>query len=334
MKYKKLGIVPLIALLMVLAWHAFAASLSGSLSTDNTGGTPLQVKKGDSVTWTYTVDTAEQFIGEFKFQESSNGGLTWSDTFTIETTVAAPLTEGSTSGTYENDNFLLPKLVRFYLRNIDDANTSDEIQYSITDVANIYKDARIVDGVVKTDDNVTLMRFYEDGVQIPTWSATGASSLTGGLTKEGVVRYFNAGGKAGSTSGWTTSTANIGVIGNLPADKTGSTFLVPISGLEVGDVITGIHMIGQIEAGGGTGSVQADLRRLTAVASDVTDASVQTLSVSTSSDLALTSANASTLSTPETVSGLETFYVLLTATTNSNCDIALQAIALTITKTY
>jgi hypothetical protein len=336
MKKNRIGLYALGLLFLALVSTAFAATFSGTISVDNGSGAAVLMKPGDSVEWTYSVDSSEQFIGTLSLQKSTNGGATWDDIFSVTSTVISPLEEGSTAGTYVNENILFPKMVRFHVDNIDDANTSDELHWAIEEVNDVYKDAAIVKGVVKTDDGVELLKFYEDGVQIPQFSTTGTSSFNGGITKSGIVRYFNAGGRAGTTSGWSVSTGNIGVIGNLPASQTGSTFLIPLSGLEVGDQIVEFHMIGQIEAGGGTATLDADLRRLTAAASDVTDESVDTMTqVATSSDLALSSSNTSTtLDAVETVGELETFYIKVTGTTQLATDVALQGVALTITKTY
>lgn len=119
----------------------------------------------------------------------------------------------------------------------------------------------------------------------------------------------------------------------LPASRTAATLIVPIEGLKVGDVITSFHLIGQIESGGNTVTVDAALRKHTAAAGDVADAEVGAITqLSVVADTAMSDANTSPAALSETVGADETFYVLITATTGAACDIALQGVAVTVTE--
>ena len=149
-----------------------------------------------------------------------------------------------------------------------------------------------------------------------------------GATKQ---RPIHNRAKVGATAGWVVAAGdNLALMATLPASQTGSTLVVPVTGLKVGDVITAFSVVGQIEAtSGGTVTVDADLRKLTAAAADVADASLGSITqVSVTADAIISASK--TLATPETVGADETFYVLVTATTGASTDIALQGVTLTV----
>lgn len=132
-------------------------------------------------------------------------------------------------------------------------------------------------------------------------------------------------GKAGATAGWTTAT-NTGSA-KCAASATAGTFVVGIDGLQIGDVITGYTVYGQIE-GDATVTLDVDLRKLTAAAADLTDASVGAITqVSTSVDAIV---NASKTGLSETVGAGESFYFLCTATTAAGTDVDLQGFVISV----
>lgn len=152
------------------------------------------------------------------------------------------------------------------------------------------------------------------------------------VTRTSQKYVFKAGAKVGATAGWApAATDNVHLI-TLPASQTGSTLVVPISGLKVGWTITSYHLIGQIESAGGTVTVDADLRKQTAAAADVTDASIGAITqLSVTADTIMSASNtAKTLSTPEVIGADETFYLLITGTTAASTDIALQGVAVVV----
>ena len=149
-----------------------------------------------------------------------------------------------------------------------------------------------------------------------------------GATKQRTVRTR---AKVGTTAGWVVGAAdNLGLMATCPASQSASTLVVPVSGLKVGDVITAFSLVGQIEGtSGNTTTVDADLRKMTAAAADVTDASIGAITqVSVTADAILSASK--TLATPEVVGADETFYVLITATTGASMDIALQGVTITV----
>lgn len=149
------------------------------------------------------------------------------------------------------------------------------------------------------------------------------------------TRIINTEAKVGATSGWTLGggTVDTGLMATMAASETAGTLVVPIPGLKVGDTITAFHLIGQIESAGNTATLDADLRKHTAAAADVADASVGAITqISVDEDTAITSANSEKAALAEVVAANETFYVLLTGTTAASTDIALQGIAVTVTE--
>lgn len=173
-----------------------------------------------------------------------------------------------------------------------------------------------------------------DGVEVGYFAPTGFTLGSGqGLVRPAQKRIINTGAKVGGTSGWTLGggAVNTGLTATLPASQTGSTLVIPIPGLKVGDTITGFHLIGQIESAGGTVTLDAALRKMTAAAADPADASVGAITqISVTADTAITLANSAVGALSEVVGADETFYMLLTGTTAGSTDIALQGVAITV----
>lgn len=142
-------------------------------------------------------------------------------------------------------------------------------------------------------------------------------------------------GKAGATAGWAHPSAHAGFtnasVAGLPASQTGSTWVIPINGLKVGDTITAFSVDAQIESAGGTVTLDADMRKITVVAADSTDASIGAITqVSVTADTAVSSSK--TLATAEVMAEGETVYVLLTGTTAASTDIQLSGLTVTVTE--
>lgn len=152
------------------------------------------------------------------------------------------------------------------------------------------------------------------------------------IARVGVQRIINTEAKLGAGAGWTLGggAVNTGLMATMAASQTAGTLVVPISGLKVGDTITAFSVVGQIESAGNTVTLDADLRKHTAAAADVTDASVGAITqISVTADAIVSSAKAALA---EVVAADETFYVLLTGTTAASTDIALQGITVTVTE--
>ena len=133
------------------------------------------------------------------------------------------------------------------------------------------------------------------------------------------------GAKVGATAGWTVNAAANTSLATCAAGETGATLVLPIPGLKVGDVVKGFNIIGQIESAGGAATLDADLRVHTAAAADVADASVGAIAqVAVTADTLLSEDTAGVVLADRKIAEGETLYCLLTATTASATDIAIQ----------
>lgn len=154
-----------------------------------------------------------------------------------------------------------------------------------------------------------------------------------GRTAQKIILSAAGRAKAGATAGWVVAAGDNIALVTCPASQSGSTLVVPITGLKPGWTITSFHLIGQIESAGGTVTVDADLRKHTAAAADVADASVGAMTqLSVTADTIMSASNTNKASLTEVVGADETFYVLITATTAGSTDIALQGVAVTVTE--
>lgn len=137
--------------------------------------------------------------------------------------------------------------------------------------------------------------------------------------------------KVGGTAGWVVAAAANTALVTCPASQTGSTLVAFLPGIKPRWKIKSFRLLGQIESAGNTVTLDAELRKHTAAAADVADASVASMTqVSVTADTVLDATNAKkVLATPETVGDDETFYLLITATTGASTDIALQAVEFT-----
>jgi hypothetical protein len=121
-------------------------------------------------------------------------------------------------------------------------------------------------------------------------------------------------------------------LATLPASLIASTLVIPVTGLKEGDRIVGFHLVGQIESGGNVATLDADLRKQTAAAADVTDASLGSMAqISVTADTKVDDQNSAfSMGAPEVVSQDESFYLLVTGTTGVATDVALQAVVVSV----
>jgi hypothetical protein len=162
--------------------------------------------------------------------------------------------------------------------------------------------------------------------------AEGGITVTGSVVRTGQQRIINTEAKVGATAGWVLGggAVDTGLMATLPAAQTASTLVVPIPGIKVGDTITSFQVNGQIESGGNAATLDADLRKMTAVAAGSTDASVGAITqVSVTAD---TKVAAAKTGLTEVAAVDENFYVLLTGTTAAATDVELVNISITVTE--
>jgi hypothetical protein len=178
-----------------------------------------------------------------------------------------------------------------------------------------------------------ITRASATAIQVPglTVPSGGVVTLTGTTITRASQEYqlgFNS-AKVGGTAGWVVAAAANLYEFTLPASQTGSKLIIPVSGLRVGDTITAFKIEAQIESAGGTVTLDADLRKLTNVAADPTDASVGAITqVSVTAD---TKSEPTKTALAEVVAADERFYIVVTATTAASTDIRLLGATVTVT---
>jgi hypothetical protein len=165
---------------------------------------------------------------------------------------------------------------------------------------------------------------------VNTWQQ--AQTFQGAMIRTAQTYGVGTRAKVGGTAGWVVGAANdLGYMATMAASQTAGTLVIPIDGLHVGDTITGFHLVGQIESAGGTVTLDADLRKHVAVAADPSDASVGTITqISVIEDTKVDSTQGKT-GLEEVVGQDETFYLLVTGTTDASTDIILLGAMITVT---
>lgn len=152
------------------------------------------------------------------------------------------------------------------------------------------------------------------------------------VTRTGRQVFVPAGDAvAGATAGWVVTGADDG-LARLPASQTNSTLVVPLKGLHVGDTVTGVSVIGQVESAGANVSFTLDVRKSTAAAADFTDASLDTAASGTlTAQTLITSAGTEVAVTglTEVLAEGESLYALITGTTAALTDIAVSGLLVT-----
>lgn len=165
--------------------------------------------------------------------------------------------------------------------------------------------------------------------------ASGATMTRAGTeTRASVVRQFAANAKAGTTAGWAVNAGdNKNSLARLPASQAGSTLVIPLTGFKVGDIITAFSLVGQVESGGNNVTIDAELRKQTAAAADLSDANVASMTqLVVAVDTILSASNTAKTGISDTIAADETFYLLITATTTGSTDIDLQGALVTVTE--
>ena len=233
------------------------------------------------------------FTGDFRFQRSSNQGAAWID-------IEMPAVDTNVVGATLKNETKAEQRFRFYIA--DDYRTDPENPVAVSGTVT----------TVITDDIEALVD-------------------TAGYAKHLVV---NAAGlaKVGGTAGWVVAAADNIALVTCPASQTGSKLVVPIPALKVGTKIVGFHLAGQVENTANAAlTIDAALRKHTAAAADVADASVGAITQFTAAaDAILSGSNTRKGDLTEVVAADETFYVLITATTGAGVDIALQGVVLEV----
>ena len=157
---------------------------------------------------------------------------------------------------------------------------------------------------------------------------------TGGMHAQRAVNVPALNAKVGATAGWViTGGTNIS-LATLPASQTASTLVIPISGLDVGDVINSVEVRGQADsAGNAITLVAAVMKVVNDAAGGHTNTSVKSvtlLNAVTADTLLDGTSGLITLDTPMAVAANEQYYVLLTGTTTGTTDIEISHLIVNI----
>jgi hypothetical protein len=267
-------------------------------------GTVIIIRQDEKFTYTVT----GSFVGTYVIEESEDGGITWTQIATGTTTASATtVTHHSKRGTSAQT------------RSRCSAYTSGTMTVALAEL---------------TTEVISEFR-DKSGSQVLSVTE-GGLNVTGNIVRTSQTIIYNEGkGKVGGTSGWAVgAAADTGYLATMAASQTAGTYVVPIGGMKVGSTITGFHVIGQIESAGGAVTLDADLRKHTAVAADPTDASVGAITqLSVTADTKVDNENAAKTGLTEVVAQDETFYVLLTGTTAASTDIIILGVGVTYTET-
>lgn len=163
----------------------------------------------------------------------------------------------------------------------------------------------------------------------------GRTIKKGKTLQNGLKKIFDAArGIVGATAGWSVAGASdTAIYVNCPASQTAATLLIPLEGLEVGDVITGFYLNGGIH---GTAAVTVDAalhKAASGSGATPTDSTIGSMTqVSTTANTVLSSSNAVKSGLAETVADGSVYYLLVTVTTAAATNVHLESVALTYNK--
>ncbi len=251
----------------------------------------VTIQPGESIKYS----SSGTFTGDFAFRRSRTQGATWQD-------IERPAVNVNVAGATLKNETNAEERYRFEL--LDDNRTTPGTPIPVTGT---------VVTVIATGASI------EEVIDAPA------------QPKHIVI---NAAGKskAGTVAGWVVAAANNIALVTCPASQTASTLVVPVDDLKVGTKIVGFHLLGQVENTAAAAlTLDADLRKHTAAAADVADASVAAMTQFTvAADAVLSATNTRKADIEEIVGVNETFYFLITATTGASVDIALQAVVLEV----
>lgn len=338
MRMKKWISLSTIAAVVLAPLIALAVSYTGSFTTNGEKSGAIRLRPGEKATYSVAAAAGSVgFIGTTVLERSSNNA-TFTNVQTFTGTALAPISTTPTTGSYTNSDPYKSMYIRLRLVNIDDANTSDDMDYALASYENTLKKAQIKDGVVENNDGTALLTFKDSSVVIPTLSttsltATAIAPTTVDRTSQKYMFPVATNAKVGATSGWTVAAAADTALVTCPASQSAATLVVPVGPFKAGWTITGFHLVGNVTSAGNTVTVDAALRSGTAAAAAPTDVSVGAMTqVSATSNTILSSSNTTKASLTQVVGANQNFYMLITCTTGGSTTVVLQSIAVTVTE--
>ena len=189
---------------------------------------------------------------------------------------------------------------------------------------------RAVSAAASADNTVEVDFNIDPRYQIDLNLDPFVTSITGSQATASTTYQVATRAKVGATAGWVVGAAtDLPYLATLAASQTGSTLVLPIDGLRIGDTITAFKVIAQVESGGNTVTIDGNLRAVTNVAAEPTDASIASMTqVSVTADTAVSQEKTGIT---EVVTSGKSYYLLITATTAASTDIILQHCEITVT---
>jgi len=175
------------------------------------------------------------------------------------------------------------------------------------------------------------LNFYVDDTLVAYMTSSGITKVVATSKRLNIPALH---GKAGATAGWVITGSTNLPLATLPASQTSSTLVVPLVGLEVGDVLASVEVHGQVDSAGNAVTVAATVRKVKSdAAGGHTDSEVvasaniaNAVTADTLIDATLTPAGT------VTVADDETYYVLLTGTTLGTTDVEISNFVANVTR--
>lgn len=160
------------------------------------------------------------------------------------------------------------------------------------------------------------------------------TQLTNAVMARQIIIPICGNAKVGATAGWVITGADNICHATLPASQTTATLVVPISGINIGETLTGVSTQGQVESAGGAVTLTVSIRKLTTAAADNVDTQLGTATTgSLVADTVISSANLNVTGLTEVLAEGETIYALYTGTTAAVTDIDLTGLIATVVRT-
>jgi hypothetical protein len=137
-------------------------------------------------------------------------------------------------------------------------------------------------------------------------------------------------GKVGATAGFASNTDD-GLV-RVPASQTTSTWVIPLVGLNLGDRITAVRALGQVESAGNNVTVLLDVAKTTGAAGDFSEVAMGTQQTTgaLTADTLISAAILEVTGLTEVVAQLEHFFALITVTTGVTTDVAIAGVEVDI----
>lgn len=151
-----------------------------------------------------------------------------------------------------------------------------------------------------------------------------------------IIRKLFQTAKVATGTGWTVNAAANTFMSTVDASRTACKAVMPLNGLNEGDIITGFHLLGALVSAGNTVTLDCALYEFVpaaAASAAAALASAAMTQISITANVVLGESN-SKLTLPDhkliTVRADRSYFALLTATTGASCNIELLGLVLAL----